>query len=76
MINKNIGDEFKSNKSGSLHREIGKNEDNTWLVTVFRKSKEDEQNSINIINEIPVTVKTYMSMINRETIKRSIFAII
>ena len=34
-INKKVGEEFTSNQSGFLYREIGRNEDNTWLVAVF-----------------------------------------
>jgi len=75
-INKKVGEEFTSNQSGFLYREIGRNEDNTWLVAVFWKTKQDALNSINNIDEIPNMVKTYMSMINRETIKRSIYNII
>ena len=34
-INKKVGEEFTSNQPGFLYREIGRNEDNTWLVAVF-----------------------------------------
>ncbi len=75
-INRKVGAEFTSSQPGFLHREIGKNDDGTWLIAVFWKTSDDARKSIANIVEIPDTVKTYMSMIDKTTITRSIFDII
>lgn len=75
-INRKVGSEFTSIQPGFLHREIGKKEDGSWLIAVFWKTSEDAKNSISNIDAIPDVVKTYMSMINRETISRSIYDIV
>ena len=75
-INRQVGEEFTSSQPGFLHREIGRKEDGTWLIAVFWKTGEDARNSIANIDNIPDTVKEYMSMIDRTTIVRSIFDIV
>lgn len=75
-INRRVGQEFTSTQPGFLHREIGQSDDGTWLIAVFWKTAEDASNSIGNIDTIPDTVKTYMSMIDRDTLTRSIFDIV
>lgn len=75
-INRQVGSEFTSIQPGFLHREIGKDENGKWLIAVFWKTSQDARNSIANIDDIPDTVKQYMSMIDRKTIVRSIFDIV
>ncbi len=75
-INRTVGEEFTSAQPGFLKREIGKSDDGTWLIAVYWQTAEDARNSIGNIDTIPDTVKTYMSMINRETLSRAIFDIV
>jgi hypothetical protein len=75
-INRKVGEEFTSRQSGFLHREIGRKDDGTWLIAVFWKTSNDARNSIANIDNIPDTVKTYMSMIDRSTISRSLYEIV
>lgn len=75
-LNREVGETFTSIQPGFLHREIGKNADGTWLIAVFWKTAEDARNSIANIDSIPDVVKSYMSMINRDTLKRDIFDIV
>ena len=72
-LNREVGETFTSNQPGFLNREIGKNDDGTWLIAVFWNTSEDARNSI---DSIPDVVKSYMAMINRETLKRDIFDIV
>ena len=75
-ILRKVGETFTSIQPGFLHREIGKNDDGTWLIAVFWNTSEDARNSIANIDSIPDVVKSYMAMINRETLKRDIFEIV
>ena len=75
-LNREVGKTFTSIQPGFLHREIGKNDDGTWLIAVFWNTAEDAKNSIANIDSIPNVVKSYMAMINRETLKRDIFEIV
>lgn len=75
-LNRKVGETFTSIQPGFLHREIGKNDDGTWLIAVFWNTSEDARNSIANIDSIPDVVKSYMAMINRETLKRDIFEIV
>lgn len=80
-LNRHVGKTFTSSQPGFLHREIGRNEEGSWLIAVFWKSAEDAKNSIANINSIPDMqtfdqVKLYMSMINRDTLRREIFEIV
>ena len=75
-LNREVGETFTNTQPGFLHREIGKNDDGAWLIAVFWKTAEDARNSIANIDSIPDVVKSYMSMINRETLKREIFDIV
>ncbi len=71
-----MGDEFTSAQPGFIHREIGRSDDGTWLIAVTWQTADDARNSIGNIDTIPDMVKTYMSMINRDTLTRSIFDIV
>ena len=75
-LNREVGDKFTSNQPGFLHRQIGIKEDGTWLIAVFWETGDAARNSIANIDNIPDVVKMYMSMINRDTIVRSIFDVI
>ena len=75
-LNREVGETFTAIQPGFLHREIGKNEDGSWLIAVFWKTAEDARNSIANIDSIPDVVKNYMSMINRDTLTREIFDIV
>ncbi len=75
-ICRQVGEEFTAAQPGFLHREIGRNDDGTWLIAATWKSADDARNSISNIDTIPDMVKTYMSMIDRDTLTRSIFDIV
>jgi hypothetical protein len=75
-INRKVGEEFTSRQQGFLHREIGHKDDGTWLIAVFWKTSEDAKNSIANIDNIPDTVKKYMSMIDLSTISRVLYEIV
>ena len=75
-LNREVGETFTSIQPGFLHREIGKKDDGAWLIAVFWKTAEDARNSIANIDSIPDVVNSYMSMINRDTLKRDIFDIV
>ena len=75
-ICRQVGEEFTADQPGFLHREIGQSDDGTWLIAATWKSADDARNSIANIDTIPETVKTYMSMIDRDTLTRAIFEIV
>jgi len=75
-LSRAVGKQFTSAQPGFLHREIGQSDDGTWLIAVYWKTADDARNSIGNIDTIPDTVKTYMSMIDRDTLTRSIFDIV
>jgi hypothetical protein len=75
-INRVVGAEFTSAQPGFIKREIGRSDDGTWLIAVTWQTADDARNSIGNIDTIPDTVKTYMGMINRDTLTRSIFDIV
>lgn len=75
-INRVVGAEFTSAQPGFIKREIGRNDDGTWLIAVTWQTADDARNSIGNIDTIPDTVKTYMGMINRDTLTRSIFDVV
>lgn len=75
-INRVVGAEFTSAQPGFIKREIGHSDDGTWLIAVTWQIADDARNSIGNIDTIPDTVKTYMGMINRETLTRSIFDVV
>ncbi len=74
-INRTVGEEFTSAQPGFLKREIGNSDDGTWLIAVYWQTADAARNSISNIDTIPDTVKTYMSMIDRDTLTRAIFDI-
>ncbi len=74
-INRIVGAEFTSAQPGFLLREIGRDDDGTWLITVHWETSEHARASIGNIDKIPPSVKTYMSMIDRATLTRSIFEV-
>ena len=75
-LNREVGETSISIQPWFRHREIGKNDDGTWSIAVFWNMSEDARNSIANIDSIPDVVKSYMAMINRETLKRDIFEIV
>jgi hypothetical protein len=75
-INRVVGAEFTSAQPGFIKREIGRGDDGAWLIAVTWQTADDARNSIGNIDTIPDTVKTYMGMINRDTLTRSIFDIV
>ncbi len=76
MLNREVGETFTSAQPGFLQREIGQNDEGAWLIAVFWKTAENAKNSIANIDSVPDVVKSYMSMINRNTLKREIFDIV
>lgn len=70
------GEEFTAQQPGFLHREIGVDDDGTWLIAATWKTADDARNSISNIETIPDVVKSYMAMINRDTLTRAIFEIV
>ncbi|MDH3738591.1 MAG: antibiotic biosynthesis monooxygenase, partial [Alphaproteobacteria bacterium] len=75
-ICRQVGNEFTSAQPGFIEREIGRNDDGTWLIAVHWNAAIDAHNSISNIDTIPDVVKTYMGMINRDTLKRWVFDIV
>ena len=75
-LNRDVGATFTGTQPGFVHREIGKNEEGEWIIAISWETAEDARNSIANIDSIPDVVKSYMSMINRETLKREIFDIV
>ena len=74
-VNRVVGDEFTSAQPGFLRREIGEADDGTWLIAVYWESADHARASIGNIDKIPPAVQTYMSMIDRATLTRSIFEV-
>ena len=75
-LNRMVGEEFTSIQPGFLHRQIGVKEDGTWLIAVFWETEDDARNSISNIDNIPDVVQQYMSMIDRDTLVRSIYTVV
>ena len=74
-INRIVGNEFTSAQPGFIRREIGQADDGTWLIAVYWESSEHARASIGNIDKVPPSVATYMSMIDRTTLTRSIFEV-
>ena len=74
-INRVVGAEFTSAQPGFVRREIGQADDGTWLIAVYWETSEHARASIGNIDKIPPSVETYMSMIDRATLTRSIFEV-
>lgn len=75
-LNRQVGVEFTSIQPGFLHREIGRDDDGNWALIIAWSTADDARNSITNIDTIPEMVKTYMSMIDRETLTRAIFDVV
>lgn len=71
-----VGAEFTSAQPGFLRREIGRAEDGTWLIAVYWETARQARDSIANIETIPDTVKSYMALIDRGTLTRSIFEVV
>lgn len=74
-LNKVVGAEFTSAQPGFLRREIGQAEDGTWMIAVAWETAQHARDSISNIEAIPDTVKSYMGMIDRDTLSRTIYQV-
>lgn len=75
-ICRTVGEEFSSQQPGFIRREFGRSDEGIWLIAVAWQTADNARNSISSIDTVPDVVKTYMSMINRDTLKRWIFDIL
>ena len=78
LVTYNLNDDADAETFLALNREVGESftSNQPGLIAVFWNTSEDARNSIANIDSIPDVVKSYMAMINRETLKRDIFDIV